>query len=168
MWLFWRRFHTSSLESWSARKDPRFPAAPGRRKNPVIFLGGALPGQGDPGAAAARAWRTPSSSGVSAPSLWSRSTTSRPASASAFLYRESGFGAFYFGLPFVFAALVAVAIAGLVRPPLFRAPQWLGPLSYESGVIAVLIFMLMVTYHADVVVCRNRQRPDKRCGGCTR
>jgi Fe-S oxidoreductase len=60
--------------------------------------------------------------------------------------RNSGFGAFYWWFAFSFAVLVAVGIFGLfVRRFLIR-PKWLGPLSYESGVIALLIFVLMVSY----------------------
>ncbi|MFZ0590876.1 MAG: (Fe-S)-binding protein, partial [Bryobacteraceae bacterium] len=47
---------------------------------------------------------------------------------------------------FVFAALVAVGIAGLFIRRFIIRPKWLEPLSYESGVIAGLIFLLMVTY----------------------
>src|SRR5579883_1813501 len=62
-----------------------------------------------------------------------------------FLSRR-GFGAFYFWFAFVFAALCAVAIAGLAFRRFVLRPVWLGPLSYESGVIALFIFLLMVTY----------------------
>ncbi|HEY3936366.1 MAG TPA: (Fe-S)-binding protein [Bryobacteraceae bacterium] len=64
----------------------------------------------------------------------------------AFLNRESFFGAFYFWFAFVFAACCAVSIAGLAFRRLILRPKWLGPLSYESAVIALLIFLLMITY----------------------
>lgn len=65
-----------------------------------------------------------------------------------------------FGLPFLdnwlgdaykvfaecFGMLVAVSIAGLFVRRFFVRPRWLGELSYESGVIAFLIFALMVTF----------------------
>jgi Fe-S oxidoreductase len=66
----------------------------------------------------------------------------------AFLSREGGFGRVYFGLAGVFAVLVAVSISGLFIRRFVVRPRWLGPLSYESGVIAFLIFALMITYLA--------------------
>jgi Fe-S oxidoreductase len=55
-------------------------------------------------------------------------------------------GSFYFQLAAVFAVLVAVSISGLFIRRFVARPKWLGDLSYESGVIALLIFALMVTY----------------------
>ncbi len=63
-----------------------------------------------------------------------------------FLQRESWFGRFYFWFAFVFAACCAVSIAALAFRRFVIRPKWLGPLSPESGVIALLIFLLMVTY----------------------
>ncbi|HXE11611.1 MAG TPA: 4Fe-4S dicluster domain-containing protein, partial [Bryobacteraceae bacterium] len=63
-----------------------------------------------------------------------------------FLNREHGFGIFYWWFAFAFAALVAVGITGLFIRRFFVRPKWLEPLSPESGVIAILIFLLMVTY----------------------
>jgi Fe-S oxidoreductase len=63
-----------------------------------------------------------------------------------FLDRHSGFGTFYWWFAFWFAALVAIGISGLFIRRFFIRPKWLEPLSYESGVIAALIFVLMVTY----------------------
>ena len=42
--------------------------------------------------------------------------------------------------------LVAVSIAGLFVRRFLVQPKWLGKVSPESGVIAGLIFLLMVTY----------------------
>lgn len=57
---------------------------------------------------------------------------------------------FYFAFAAVFALAVAISIAGLfVRRFLIR-PRWLGALSPESGVIALLIFILMTTYLASL------------------
>lgn len=64
----------------------------------------------------------------------------------AFLHRDRGFGAIYHPLAFIFAAACAVSIAGLAFRRLVLRPRWLGPVSYESGFIALLIFVLMVTY----------------------
>ena len=67
----------------------------------------------------------------------------------AFLSREGRFGKFYFYFTAVFAAAVAVSIAGLFVRRFLVRPRWLGQkVSPESGVIALLIFVLMVTYLA--------------------
>ncbi len=59
------------------------------------------------------------------------------------------FGAFYFGFAALFAMAVAISILGLFIRRFFQRPRWLGArVSYESGVIALLIFLLMVTYLA--------------------
>jgi Fe-S oxidoreductase len=66
-----------------------------------------------------------------------------------FLPPESFIGRFYFLFAAVWAALVAVSIAGLVYRRFVTRPVWLGKkVSYESGFIGLLIFTLMVTYLA--------------------
>jgi len=57
-------------------------------------------------------------------------------------------GQFYFDFAAAFALACAAAIAGLFVRRFFVRPQWLGPLSPESGAIALLIFLLMATYLA--------------------
>jgi Fe-S oxidoreductase len=65
----------------------------------------------------------------------------------AFLSAGGTFGRFYFDFASAFALLVAVSIAGLFVRRFFVRPIWLGlKVSYESGLIAFLIFLLMVTY----------------------
>jgi Fe-S oxidoreductase len=64
----------------------------------------------------------------------------------SFLERDSAFGAFYFWFAFAFAACCAFSIAALAFRRFVVRPVWLEPVSYESGVIACLIFTLMVTY----------------------
>jgi len=59
---------------------------------------------------------------------------------------EAGFGRFYYGFVAVWAVAVAVSIAGLFIRRFVVQPVWLGKVSPESGVIAGLIFLLMVTY----------------------
>lgn len=76
-----------------------------------------------------------------------------------FLKRTTWFGSAYFWFVFVFAAAVAVAIAGLAFRRFVIRPRWLGLLSYESGVIALLIFVLMVTYMGTAWV------PEQSLGG---
>jgi Fe-S oxidoreductase len=66
-----------------------------------------------------------------------------------FLSRENWFGKFYFFFAAAFGLAVAVSIAGLFVRRFFVRPRWLGAkVSKESGVIALLIFVLMVTYLA--------------------
>ena len=57
-------------------------------------------------------------------------------------------GKFYFGFAAVFAIGVAIGIAGLAFRRFVVRPRWLGHVSYESGFIAFLIFLLMVTHLA--------------------
>ncbi|HVO98330.1 MAG TPA: heterodisulfide reductase-related iron-sulfur binding cluster [Bryobacteraceae bacterium] len=66
-----------------------------------------------------------------------------------FLSRDGWFGRVYFAWAGVFAVCVAVSIAGLFIRRFFVRPIWLGGnVSWESGVIAFLIFNLMITYLA--------------------
>ncbi len=59
---------------------------------------------------------------------------------------HGGLGRFYFSFAALFALAVAVSIAGLAARRFLVRPKWLGELSPESGLIAFLIFALMVTY----------------------
>jgi len=61
---------------------------------------------------------------------------------------ESAFGLAYQWFVAAFAVAVAVSIAGLFVRRFVMRPVWLGKVSVESGVIAGLIFLLMVTYLA--------------------
>jgi Fe-S oxidoreductase/nitrate reductase gamma subunit len=66
-----------------------------------------------------------------------------------FLDPAGWFGRFYFYLAAAFAIACAVGIAGLFVRRFFARPRWLGTkVSYESGIIAWLIFVLMLTYLA--------------------
>lgn len=66
-----------------------------------------------------------------------------------FLPPASFIGGFYFLFAAAWALLVAISIAGLFIRRFFVRPVWLGQkVSYESGVIAFLIFLLMVSYLA--------------------
>jgi Fe-S oxidoreductase len=64
-----------------------------------------------------------------------------------FLQGAGAVGTFYFWFAGVWAVLVAVSIAGLFWRRFITRPKWLGKkVSVESGVIAGLIFVLMVSY----------------------
>ncbi|HUX45836.1 MAG TPA: hypothetical protein VMV57_13890, partial [Terracidiphilus sp.] len=66
-----------------------------------------------------------------------------------FLSPKGLFGRFYFYFAALFALACAVGIAGLLVRRFLVRPRWLGEkLSWESGFIALLIFLLMVTYLA--------------------
>jgi Fe-S oxidoreductase len=66
-----------------------------------------------------------------------------------FLSPDGSVGRFYFWFAAVFAAACAVGILGLFVRRFFVRPKWLGEkLSWESGFIALLIFVLMTTYLA--------------------
>jgi len=66
-----------------------------------------------------------------------------------FLAPDGVFGRFYFSFAAVFALACAVGILGLFVRRFLVRPRWLGDkVSYESGVIAFLIFALMATYLA--------------------
>jgi len=57
-------------------------------------------------------------------------------------------GRFYFDFAAFFAAACAVGILALFVRRFVAQPKWLGELSWGSGLIAMLIFALMVTYLA--------------------
>ena len=69
-----------------------------------------------------------------------------------FLNKESGFGKVYFAFVAVFAVAVAVSIAGLAIRRFVVRPIWLGKVAPESGIIALFIFILMVTYLASLAI----------------
>jgi Fe-S oxidoreductase len=69
--------------------------------------------------------------------------------------RRSGFGWFYFGFAALFAVAVAVSITYLAARRFIAKPVWLGKVSWESGIIAGLIFLLMITFLAALAVPEN-------------
>lgn len=72
---------------------------------------------------------------------------------SGFLDAASAAGRFYSYFAALFAIACAVGIAGLFVRRFFVRPKWLGEeLSWESGLIALLIFVLMITYLAAFLV----------------
>jgi Fe-S oxidoreductase len=66
----------------------------------------------------------------------------------AFLSPAILIGRFYFTFAAAWALLVAISITGLFVRRFVARPVWLGKVSPESGVIALLIFLLMATYLA--------------------
>lgn len=67
-----------------------------------------------------------------------------------FLSHHSAFGRVYFAFAAGFAVATAISIAGLFIRRFLVRPRWLGKeLSIESGIIAGLIFLLMLTYLID-------------------
>jgi Fe-S oxidoreductase len=67
----------------------------------------------------------------------------------ALIPHEGAFGRVYFAFVALFAAAVAVSIAGLFFRRFLVRPRWLGKASPESGFIAFLIFVLMMTFLTD-------------------
>jgi Fe-S oxidoreductase len=65
-----------------------------------------------------------------------------------FLNPAGQVGRFYFDFAAIFAVACAVSILGLFLRRFVARPRWLGAVSWESGLIALLIFVLMVTYLA--------------------
>jgi Fe-S oxidoreductase len=73
-----------------------------------------------------------------------------------FLNPASWFGRIYFYTAGVFAIACAIGIFGLFVRRFFVRPRWLGDkVSWESGIIAGLIFLLMVTYLAAFFTTEN-------------
>jgi Fe-S oxidoreductase len=66
----------------------------------------------------------------------------------SFLDPTGPVGRWYFYFAAVFAVACAVGIAGLFVRRFMVRPKWLGELSWQSGLIALLIFALMATYLA--------------------
>ncbi len=65
-----------------------------------------------------------------------------------FIDPASVVGRFYFYFAAVFAMACAAGIIGLSVRRFVVRPRWLGEVSWGSGVVALLIFLLMVTYLA--------------------
>ena len=73
--------------------------------------------------------------------------------------RESLAGRAYFGFVALFAVAVAISIAYLAARRFIERPIWFGKVAPESGIIAALIFSLMVTYLGGIAV------PEDSAGG---
>ena len=143
--LFWLRFRKVIATIRGARATPDFKVAPlGPRIRQFLWevmAQGKVIGQRPlPGIAHALVFW-----GFCAFAL---ATVNHFASAfgAGFLSGETAFGRFYLGFVAVWAVAVAAAIAGLFIRRFFVRPVWLGELSPESGVIALLILVLMATW----------------------
>ena len=75
------------------------------------------------------------------------------------LNRHAFPGKCYFWFAAIFAVVVAVSIVGLPFRGFVIRPRWLGNISYESGLIAFLIFFLMVTYLATFLSAGEGSKP---------
>ncbi len=75
-------------------------------------------------------------------------TTNHFATGLGFPVLDNMFGEAYKKFATWFGVLVAVSIAGLFVRRFFVRPKWLGEVSKESGIIAFLIFLLMVSFIA--------------------
>jgi Fe-S oxidoreductase len=138
---FWRTFGAALSNIFASAKDPDFklrPLGPRIRKlfSEVLAQGLVIRQRPLPGLAHAIVfWGFLAFAAI---------TVNHVALAfgSGFLPRRGGYEWFVA----VFAFAVAVAIAGLAFRRFVTRPRWLEPISPESGLIAFLIFALMVTY----------------------
>jgi len=146
--LFWRRFGPILHKILQSRKDPDFHLAPiGRRVwnffTEVICQVKVIQQRPLPGLAHAFVFW-----GFCAFAL----VTLNHAAVGfgiGFLDPAAWYGRIYFYLAAAFAVACAIGIAGLFIRRFFVRPRWLGQkVSSESGIIAGLIFLLMVTYLA--------------------
>ena len=150
--LFWRRFGTVLQKILHSRKDPGFHLAPvGRRifdfVSEVLFQSRVIRERPLPGIAHAFVFW-----GFCAFALVTLNHVAAGFGI-GFLDPYGMFSRFYFYLAATFAIACAVGIAGLFIRRFLIRPRWLGKkISYESGVIAFLIFALMVTYLASFFV----------------
>src|SRR5208283_2421890 len=146
-WLFWRRFRTVVRVLRTARPTPDFSVAPiGPRIRQFLWqvaAQGKVIG-GRPLAGLAHAfvfW------GFCAFALVTLDHFAG-AFGLALLSPASAWARAYLDFVAVWAVAVAVAITGLFLRRFVARPVWFGKLSKESGVIAGLILLLMLTYLA--------------------
>ncbi len=66
----------------------------------------------------------------------------------SFLDPSGHVGQLFFGFAALFAVACAVGVFGLFVRRFFVRPKWLGEVSWGSGLVALLIFVLMITYLA--------------------
>jgi len=150
--LFWRRFGVVLKRILHSKRDPGFHLAPvGKRifdfVSEVLFQSRVILERPLPGISHALVFW-----GFCAFALVTLNHIAVGFGA-GFLDPHGIFGHFYSYLAAAFAIACAVGIAGLFIRRFLVRPRWLGnKVSYESGVIALLIFALMVTYLASFFV----------------
>ena len=145
--LFWRRFGKVWNIISASKNDPEFSIQPvvGRVRDfiwEVVLQGKVIRQRPLPGFAHALVFW-----GFCAFALVSLNHFAEGVNL-GFLSRGTWPGRFYFAFAAVFAIGVAIGIAGLAFRRFVVQPRWLGHVSYESGFIAFLIFLLMVTHLA--------------------
>jgi Fe-S oxidoreductase len=145
IYAFWTRFGPVLRTVASSKKDPAFHIQPAARRAADFIWEVLLQGK--------VIWQRPLAGLAHALVFWgfcvfALITTNHFGEGVGlhWLSPQGGFGRFYFGFAAVFAVVVAVSISGLAFRRFVIRPKPLGPLSYESGLIALLIFLLMVTY----------------------
>ena len=147
VWLFWRRFRTVVGVLRTARATPDFSLAPIGPRIRQFLWEVAAQGKvirGRPFAGIAHAfvfW------GFCAFALVTVNHFGE-AFGLRLLPPDTAWGRAYLDFVAAWAIAVAVAITGLFLRRFVARPVWLGELSKESGAIAGLIFLLMVTYLA--------------------
>ena len=146
--LFWRRFRVVLWNILHSRKDPSFQLAPLARRVwdffwEVLCQAKVIRERPLPGIAHAFVfWGFCSFALVTLNHF-------AVCFGISFLDPRGSIGRFYFYLAAAFAFACAAGILGLFVRRFFIRPRWLGEkLSYESGFIAFLIFVLMATYLA--------------------
>ncbi len=149
---FWRRFGTVLHKILHSKKDPNFHLAPiGKRVWDflweVLFQAKVIRERPLPGIAHAFVFW-----GFCAFALVTLNHVAAGFGI-GFLDPAGPIGRFYFYLAAAFAVACAVGIVGLFIRRFLIRPKWLGrKISYESGIIALLIFALMATYLASFLV----------------
>ena len=150
-WLFWRRFRTVVQVLRTARPTPDYSLTPiGPRVRQFLWEVAAQGKviRGRPLAGLAHAfvfW------GFCAFALVTLNHFAE-AFGVRLLSPASAWGRAYLDFVAVWAVAVAVAITGLCVRRFVARPVWLGKVSKESGVIAGLIFFLMLTYLAGLAL----------------
>jgi Fe-S oxidoreductase len=159
LWLSWRRFRTVVRVLRAARPTPDFHLAPiGPRLRQFLWEVAAQSKVigGRPLAGLAHAfvfW------GFCAFALVTINHFAE-AFGLQFLTPATAWGRAYLDFVAAWAVAVAIAIAGLFVRRFVVRPVWLGKLSKESGVIAGLIFFLMLTYLAGMWLTGGAARID--------
>jgi Fe-S oxidoreductase len=145
VWLFWLRFGNVVRRIFSARKDRDFKLSPVSRRVwdffwEVMCQAKVIKERPIPGIAHAFVFWSFCAFALVTLNHFALGF------GVPFMERHSALGGLYWWFAFAFAVMCAVSIAGLAIRRFIVRPMWLGPISPESGIIALLIFVLMVTY----------------------